>query len=532
LTFGTHGLPIYPEAKICRNFRDTGECKWAKNCQYNHPEDAEPGAEAQTTMTLGPHGLPLYPDKSDCKMLLEKGACRFGLNCSYNHPPEFKVKEPEEGPLGLLIRPEQSTCKSFAENGICKFGPRCFFNHPLEDQEQIAANEGGNKKTPKRGKRNQKDAAATEEDPETPAPIIAAPVTTAESKKREERGNKFKDFIIGDLPEEKPATPGSAGRRGGKATGLNPGARGQRGTVTAPLHKHVHNPKLAFQASGENDSGELDFEALTIIGTCQTLEKRYFRLTSPPEPHTVRPEPILQEWMLQLKEFWKASAKSYEYMCDQLKALRQDLVVQRIKNSFTVDVYETHARIALEEGDLNEYNQCQTQLKELYDAGATGHEMEFTAYRILYYVNMQDNKKNKDGSTEMLKMLKGLPKGAGEDTAVAHALKVRQSMANDDYYLFFKLYEAAPNMSAYIMDMMLDKIRIKAVQRIVKAYKPSIATNFVESSLAFDSTEECVQFLQVIGIQFIGDEIDCKASTVNPVAWQNFKFERDKGSLL
>ena len=63
-------------------------------------------------------------------------------------------------------------------------------------------------------------------------------------------------------------------------------------------------------------------------------------------------------------------------------------------------------------------------------------------------------------------------------------------------------------------------------------YKPSIATNFVESSLAFDSTEECVQFLQVIGIQFIGDEIDCKASTVNPVAWQNFKFERDKGSLL
>ena len=65
--------------------------------------------------------------------------------------------------------------------------------------------------------------------------------------------------------------------------------------------------------------------------------------------------------------------------------------------------------MALESGDINEYNQCQTQLKQLYDRGLSGAEMEFLAYRVLYYVCLQANTKYASGNADMTKLLASLP---------------------------------------------------------------------------------------------------------------------------
>jgi SAC3 family protein LENG8/THP3 len=199
-----------------------------------------------------------------------------------------------------------------------------------------------------------------------------------------------------------------------------------------------------------------------VIGTCQTLEKQYFRLTSAPIPSQVRPEPILRQALDLLKKKWRKEG-NYSYICDQFKSMRQDLTVQRIKNEFTVTVYEIHARIALEKGDLGEYNQCQTQLRALYAQNLGGNPVEFKAYRILYFIHTCNR-------TALNDVLADLTTAEKEQKAIKHALDVRSSLALGNYHRFFRLYLDTPNMGAYLMDMFVVRERLAALSNMCKAY--------------------------------------------------------------
>ena len=201
-----------------------------------------------------------------------------------------------------------------------------------------------------------------------------------------------------------------------------------------------------------------------VIGRCQELEKNYFRLTSAPNPDTVRPLPVLEKMLDLLKKKWRKE-NNYVYVCDQFKSMRQDLTVQHIKNEFTVNVYEIHARIALEKGDLGEYNQCQTQLRALYAEQLGGHPTEFKAYRILYFIHTRNQ-------TAMNDALADLTPADKLDPAVKHAMDVRSALALGNYHRFFQLYLDTPNMGAYLMDMFVDRERLSALACICKAYVP------------------------------------------------------------
>ncbi|KAJ9299251.1 hypothetical protein DTO271G3_2873 [Paecilomyces variotii] len=224
-----------------------------------------------------------------------------------------------------------------------------------------------------------------------------------------------------------------------------------------------------------------------VVGRCQNLEKNYFRLTSAPNPDTVRPLPVLEKTLDLLKKKWRKE-NNYGYICDQFKSLRQDLTVQHIRNEFTVNVYEIHARIALEKGDLGEYNQCQTQLRALYAQNLGGHPTEFKAYRILYFIHTRN-------PTAMNDALADLTPADKSDPAVKHALEVRSALALGNYHRFFQLYLDTPNMGAYLMDMFVDRERLSALACICKAYKPDVNIRFITEELGFESDEQSARFI-------------------------------------
>ncbi|VDM73195.1 unnamed protein product, partial [Strongylus vulgaris] len=171
-----------------------------------------------------------------------------------------------------------------------------------------------------------------------------------------------------------------------------------------------------------------------VKGTCQSIEKSFFRLTAAPDPSQVRPPEILEKSLENVKNKYREGL-SYQYLSDQLRSIRQDLTVQRVRNSFTVQVYEINARIALENKDSQEFNKCQSQLKLLYsEVSDCPNEPEFVAYRLLYYIAMAN-------TLDISSLLKGLPDSMRSDECVSFALRVRRAVSMGNYPTLFRLFK-------------------------------------------------------------------------------------------
>lgn len=293
------------------------------------------------------------------------------------------------------------------------------------------------------------------------------PFSAEEEARRRRRAGRFKD---------------------GTADGVKSKGQGKKGGSAAARRARLS--ALLDDAGGGGD--DINWDAFAIKGTCQNLEKSYFRLTSAPDPSTVRPEPVLRRALSRLVRLISSGEVNYFYAQDQFKGLRQDCVVQALHGPLALAVYEAHARAALEYGDVAEYNQCQGQMATLWAEGVKsegGCEAEFLACRLLYQtVHARHG--------EQLGLLHTLRKvGPREATVpeVAHALQVRSAVAAEDYSLFFRLYTTAPKLGRALMDLAVPRQRFAALNAFVKAFKPSVPVDFLARLLGFVAVEDAEQ---------------------------------------
>ena len=254
-----------------------------------------------------------------------------------------------------------------------------------------------------------------------------------------------------------------------------------------------------------NDSNmgmkQADIAQGSIVGTNLTIEKSYLRLTGPPNPAATRPLNILKQSLQLLKQKWNQN-RDYSYICDQLKAIRQDLSVQNIRNEFTVKVYEYHGKLALEMQDIGEFNQSQTQLWQLYhfenlQLSKNSLISEFTAYRILYFVFTKRK-------TELTLLLKELTPEQQRINCIKHAFEVRRAVDANDCFEVLKLYRICPNLGKNLMNLFIERVRVESLKAITRTFRKSVSIDFLGTMLGL-SFEEIFNFVDVL-IKAVSDD--------------------------
>ena len=107
-----------------------------------------------------------------------------------------------------------------------------------------------------------------------------------------------------------------------------------------------------------------------------------------------------------------------------------------------------------------------------------------------------------------------------EQKAVAHAIDVMVAMQSEQYHRFFLLYDTAPNMGGYIMDLFMGMMRHVALKQMCRAYRPDLPLPFVLKELSFIDAGELQEYLcaakavckvgeDTVDVMSIADIADC-----------------------
>ncbi|GAB0490601.1 hypothetical protein MMPV_001838 [Pyropia vietnamensis] len=241
------------------------------------------------------------------------------------------------------------------------------------------------------------------------------------------------------------------------------------------------NQTSVFNTDGGDDERSAASRGPVLIGRNMTVEKDFLRLTAEADASLVRPEAVLRQALTLVQERYSAGDTEYAWVCRQLKSIRQDLLVQAIENDLTEATCLTHARVALENSDVGEFNQCLTRLVELAAARRRPLSPELSGYRLLYAAYS-------GSALAVASLLAEMSPVMRRSGPVLHARRVWRALTNRNAAAFFRLYEDSPGMNASLMDLFSGALRADVLRSWVAAYRPSMPLPEVVARLGWRYT--------------------------------------------
>ncbi|KAL7721496.1 Leukocyte receptor cluster member [Entamoeba marina] len=238
-----------------------------------------------------------------------------------------------------------------------------------------------------------------------------------------------------------------------------------------------------------------------LIGTSQALEKSYFRLKGEARSEDVRPKHVLKKSLkFVLSKFHKEN--DYDYVCDQLKAIRQDLTLQHINDDFTIQVYTIHSEISIQNEDISEFMQCASTLRKLFKLQrlppTNDKLLMYTAYTILFNIDSKNVT-----STASYSQIIEIPHEALTHPDISFVLQVKKAYNSSNYYEYFRLYTQANPFHKIIMKSSLSKVRLRSIMSLLYSriylyivFDHQFLLTIIKKLLFFDTDEECIAFNQ------------------------------------
>lgn len=157
---------------------------------------------------------------------------------------------------------------------------------------------------------------------------------------------------------------------------------------------------------------------------------------------------------------------------------------------------------------MNEFNRCQTQLKELYTHSfKNAHVIEFTCYQLLYCVFSQQD-------IDFNTFLHSISSQYLTHDKVRKVIQICLAIRSEDYHAFFHYYEEEnlPYECKHFMTQFFRRMRSFALYSLfarliilydfIHSVKPSISLELLKRMLHYKTYEDAIEGLKDYGLVF------------------------------